>query len=96
MKDIIEIVESFKDSGLLLEGVSGTIQNDAKEQKGGFISVFLGTLGASLLGTILSSKGIYRDREGGIAKRHNRGVVRAGYGKKKVKAAKRQGNKTDF
>ena len=49
MKDIIKIVISFEDSGLLLKGVSKTIQNEAKEQKGGFLSMLLGTLGASLL-----------------------------------------------
>ena len=49
MKDIIKTVISFEDSGLLLKGVSKTIQNEAKEQKGGFLSMLLGTLGASLL-----------------------------------------------
>ena len=49
MKDIIKIVISFEDSGLLLKGVSKTIQNEAKEQKGGFLSMLLGTLVASLL-----------------------------------------------
>ena len=52
-EDIFEIVESLEDSGLLPEGVSETIQNEAKEQKGGFLSMLLGTLGASLLGNIL-------------------------------------------
>ena len=60
MKDIIKIVKSFEDSGFLLEGVSETIQNEAKEQKGGFLSMLLGTLGASLLGNILAGKGIER------------------------------------
>ena len=50
MKDIIEIVESLEDSSLLPEGVSETIQNEAKKQEGGFLSMLLGTLGASLLG----------------------------------------------
>ena len=58
MKDIIELVESLEDSGLLPEGVSETIQNKAKEQKGGFLSMLLGTLGASLFGNILARKGI--------------------------------------
>ena len=52
MKDIIKIVKSLEDSGLFLEGVSKKIQNEAKEQKGGFLSMLLGTLGASLLGNI--------------------------------------------
>ena len=49
MKDVIRIVKSLKDSGLLLKGVSETVQNDAKEQKEGFLTMLLGTLGASLL-----------------------------------------------
>ena len=47
MKDIIEIVKSLEDSGLLLKGVSEITQNETKEQKGGFLSMLLGTLGAS-------------------------------------------------
>ena len=82
MKDIIRIVKSLEDSGLLMEGVSKTIQNEAKEQKGGFVSMLLGTLGASLLGNILAGKGIDRDGEKGMVKRQGRGIVRAGYGNK--------------
>ena len=70
MKDIIKIVKSLEDTALLMEGVSETIQNEAKEQKGGFLSMLLGTLGASLLGNILAEKGINRAGEG---------IVRAGY-----------------
>ena len=58
MKDITEIVESLKDSGLLPERLSETIQNEAKEQKGGFLSMLLGTLGVSLLRNILEGKEI--------------------------------------
>ena len=57
MNDILEIVKSLENSGLLLKGVSETIQHEAKEQRGGFLSMLLGTLGASLLGDILSGKG---------------------------------------
>ena len=46
MKDIIKIVKYLEDYGLLLKGVSKTIQNEAKEQKGGFLSMLFGTLGA--------------------------------------------------
>ena len=60
MKDIIKIVKSLEDSSLLPEGVSETIQNEAKEQRGGFVSMLLGTLGASVLGNILAGKGINR------------------------------------
>ena len=49
MKDIIKVVKSFEDSDLLLKGVSKTIQNEAKEQKGGFLSMLLGKLGASFI-----------------------------------------------
>ena len=48
MDDILKIVKSLEDSGVLLKGVSETIQNEAKEQKGGFLSMLLGTLSASL------------------------------------------------
>ena len=56
MEDIIKIVKSLKDSGLLLKGVNETIQNEIKEEKGGFLSILLGTLGTSLLGIILAGK----------------------------------------
>ena len=56
IKDIIRTVKSLEDSGLLLKGISKIIQNEAKEQKGGFLSMLLGTLGASLLGNILAGK----------------------------------------
>ena len=49
MEDILKIAKSLEDSGLLLETVSETIKNEAKEQKGGFLSMLLGTLGAGLL-----------------------------------------------
>ena len=82
MKDIIRIVKSLEDSGLLMEGVSKTIQNEAKEQKGRFVNMLLGTLDASLLGNILAGKGTDRAGEKGIVKRQGRGIVRAGYGNK--------------
>ena len=63
MKDIIKIVKSLEDSGLLLKRVSETVQNETKEQKGRFLSMLLGTLGAILLGNILASKGIARAGE---------------------------------
>ena len=58
MKDIIKIVKSLEDSGLLLKGVSKTVQNESKKQKRGFLSMVLGTLGASLLGNMLAGKGV--------------------------------------
>ena len=65
MNDIIKIVKSLKDSGVILKGVSETIQHEAKEQRGGFLSMLLGTLGASLLGNLLTGgKGVIRAGEG--------------------------------
>ena len=64
MKDINKIVKSLEGSGLLLKRVSGTTQNEAKEQKGGFLSMLLGSLGASLLGNMLAGKGIKTAGEG--------------------------------
>ena len=57
LKDILKIVKSLEDSGTLLKGVSKTIKDEAKEQKGGFPSALLGTLRASLLGDMLFKKG---------------------------------------
>ena len=56
MKDVIKIVKSLEDSGLLLKGVSETLQNEVREQKWGFLSMLLGTLAASLLGNILTGR----------------------------------------
>ena len=86
MEDIIKIVKSLEDSGLLLKGVTKTVQNEVKEQKGGFLSMSLGTLYASLLGNILTGRGIYRagkGKEKGI-NRAGEGIVRAGYGNNKM------------
>ena len=57
LKDIIKIVKSLEDSGLLLKGVTEAVQNVVREQKGWFFSMISGTLGASLLGNILAGKG---------------------------------------
>ena len=77
MNDILNIVKSLEDSAVLLKGVSEIMQHETKEQRGGFLSMLLGTLGASLLGDILkkglSGKGVIRAGEG---------TIRAGYGSK--------------
>ena len=62
----------------MLKGVTKTIKNETKEQKGGFLSMLLGTLGASLLGNLLAGKGIVR---AGSGNKKGKGIVRAGYGK---------------
>ena len=66
MSDIMKIVKSFEESGLLIKGVSGTIKNEAKEQKGVFLGMLLDTLGASLLRNLLTGKGTIRAGEGTI------------------------------
>ena len=60
MQDIIKIIKELENSDILLQGVSKTIENEIKEQRGGFLSMLLGTLGASLLGNLLTGKGIVR------------------------------------
>ena len=91
IEDIIKIIKSLEDSSLLLKGITETVQNEVKEQKGGFLSILLGTLGASLLGNLLKGKGaiatgqerrIYRAGKGkgkGVLRAGER-VLRAGYG----------------
>ena len=64
MNDIIKIIKALENSSILLKGVSKTIENETKEQTGGFLSMLLGTLGASLLGNLLSGKGIVRAGDG--------------------------------
>ena len=90
IEDIIKIVKSLEDSGLSLKGVTETVQNEVKEHKGGFFSMLLGTLGASLLSNLLIDKGVYRASKGrgkGI-NRAGEGVARAGY--------RSSSNKMDF
>ena len=82
MNDIIKIVQALEDSNILLKGVTKTIKNEAKEQKGEFLSMLLGTLGASLLGNLLLGKGIVR---AGSGNKKGKGVVRASSGNKKGK-----------
>ena len=71
MKDIMEIIEALENSGILLKGVSKPIENKTKKQRGGFLSMLLGTLEANLLGNLLTGKGIMRAGDG---------IVRAGEG----------------
>ena len=71
MNDIMKIVQALEDSNILLKGVSETIKNETKEQKGGFLSMLLGTLGTSSLGNLLTGKRFVRAGEG---------TIRDGYG----------------
>ena len=60
MEDILKIGKSVEESGLIIKGISETIKDETKEQKGGFFSILLGTLGASLLGSALTRKWVIR------------------------------------
>ena len=60
MNDIMKIVQALEDSNILLKGVPKTVKDETKKQKGGFLSMLLGTLGASFLGNLLSGKGVAR------------------------------------
>ena len=78
MEGLIAIVKSLEDSGLSLKEVTESVQNEVKEQKGGFLSMLLGTLGASLLGNLLTGKGVNKKGKG--IHRAGEGIVRAGEG----------------
>ena len=85
IEDITKTVKSLEDSGLLLKAVTETVQNEVKEQKGGFLSMLLGTLGASLLESLLTGKGAIATSNGwGVyraGKGKGKGDLRAGYGR---------------
>ena len=85
MNDIMKIIEALENSGILLKGVRKTIENETKEKEGGFLSMLVGTLGASLLRNLLTGgKGIMRAGEVSITSRaKGEGIVRAGQGSKK-------------
>ena len=103
MEDIMKIIRSLEYSGLLLNEVTETVQNELKEQKGRFISMLLGTLVASLLGNLLWGKGaiatsqsraIYRAGKGKGINRAGERIVRAGYGRPSSSAP--HNNNMDF
>ena len=81
MNDIMKIIKSFEDAGLLIKSVSETIENEAKEQKVGFHGMLLGTLGAILLGNLLTGKGLKAKILGRVVIRPGEGTIRAGESK---------------
>ena len=72
IEDIIKIVKSLEESGLLIKGFGETFKNEVKEQKREFLGMLLGTVGASLLGNLLTSQGQGTIWEG-------KGTIRAGH-----------------
>ena len=87
MKDIMKIIEALENSGILLKGVSKTIENETKEQRGGFLSMLLGTLGASLLGNLLTGgkRSVASRAKGEGITRADDGILRAGKGSESKK-----------
>ena len=81
----MEIVQALKGSGLLLKRISETIENEVKEQKGGYFSMLLGTIGASLLGSMLAGKEIIR----AVYRSKRKEILKAGYGCKLSSIKKR-------
>ena len=87
MNDMMKIVQALEYSNILQQGVTKTIKNETKEQKGVFLSMFLGTLGASLLRNILAGKGIVR---AGSGNKKGKEIVRAGTGRLSYSALQKQ------
>ena len=81
----MKIVKSIEDSGLLLKGVSETIQNEVKEQKEGFLEMLLGILVATSLGNMVTGKGIIGTGNGSKDRqsKKGKGIRRVGHGSKK-------------
>ena len=75
--NIMKIIQALEDSNILLKGVTKTIKNETKEQKRRFLSMLLGILGASLLGSLLAGKEILRV---GSGNKKAKGIVKAGSG----------------
>ena len=76
--NITKIIKSLEESGLLIKGVSETIKNEAKEQKGGVLSMLLGTLSANLLGNLLTGKTAIATSQEREANMPGRVTIRAG------------------
>ena len=87
MNDIMKIAQALKDSNILLKGVTKTIKNETKKQNGGFLSMLLGSLGASLLGNLLGGEGIVR---AGSGNKKGKGIVRAGTSRPLSSASQKQ------
>ena len=98
MNDTMKIVQALEDSNILLKRVTKTTKNETKEQKGGFLSMFLGTLGASLFGNLLAGKGIVSAGSGccslnsstSYENKNGKGIVRAVSGRPSSSASQKQ------
>ena len=79
LNNLLEVIKSLEKNGIILDGITETLKNEVKEQKGGFLSMLLGVLGASLLGALLTKNLSGR----GVIRAGKKQTVRAGYGSKK-------------
>ena len=79
MNAIMKTVQALEYFNILLKGITKAIEIETKEQKGGFLGMLLGTLGASLLGNMLTGKGVLTT---GYGNKEGKGILRAGYGSK--------------
>ena len=77
----MQIFQALENSVVLLKEITKAIENETKEERGIFLEILLGTLGASLLGNMLAGKGIVR---AGYGSKKGKGILRAGYGSKNV------------
>ena len=93
MNDIMKTVQALEDSNILLKEVTKTIKNETKEQKGGFSSMLLGTLGTTLLGNLLTGKWIVR---AGTGSNKGKGIVRVGTGRTLTSSLKNNKKEWDF
>ena len=89
MNDIIKLIPALEDFNILLKGVTKLIKTETKEQKGGFLSMLWGSLGAKLLGNLLTGKGLFG---AGSGNKKGKGILRAGFGNKKGKGIVRAGS----
>ena len=87
MNDIMKTVQALEDSNIPLKEVTKTVKNETKEQKGGFSSMLLSTIGASLLGNLLAGKGIVK---AGSGNKKEKGIERAGSGRPLSYASQKQ------
>ena len=77
LNNLSEVIKSLEKNGIILDGITETVKNEVKEQKGGFLSMLLSVLGASLLGALLTKN------LSGVIRAGKKQTVRAGYGSKK-------------
>ena len=95
MNDLMKIIQALENSNILIKRVTKTTKSETKEQKGGFLSMLFGTLGSSLLGNLLTGKGIVRGGSGcplssTFKNKKGKGILRAGSGRPLSSSSKKE------